>query len=132
MVRPARSYEEKVRPYLKDIRKWRDEDVSIVQVAKRLNVTQPFLNAKVKEYPELEQALKARPLTDEELKRKAENEAAYRTRYLSSTRSFIRRHSTFEEKQGFIDIILEQSSDKEIEKIKEQLLEFENKEKLGK
>lgn len=128
MARPAKSYEEKVKPHLKDIRKWRDQDVSIVEVAKRLNVTQPFLNAKVKEYPELEDALKARPLTEEELKRKTENEAAYRARYLSSTKSFIRRHATFEEKQDFIGLILEQSSDKELEKIKKQILEFENKE----
>lgn len=130
MARPAKSYEEKVKPYLKDIRKWRDQDVSIIQVAKRLDVTQPFLNAKAKEYPELEEALKARPLTDAELKRKAENEAAYRTRYLSSTKSFIRRHATFEEKQDFIALILAQSSDKEIEEIRKQVLEFEKRIKL--
>ncbi|GFO52405.1 MULTISPECIES: hypothetical protein [Lactococcus] len=128
MARPAKSYEEKVKPYLKDIREWRDQDVSIVQVAKRLNVTQPFLNAKAKEYPELEAALKARPLTEEELKRKEENEAAYRTRYLSSTKSFIRRHATFEEKQDFIALILEKSSEIEQEKIIKQILELRKKE----
>lgn len=129
MARPARSYEEKVKPYLKEIRKWRDQDVSIVQVAKRLNVTQPFLNTKVKEYPELEEALKARPLTEEELRKKAENEAAYRARYLSSTKSFIRRHATFEENQDFIALILEKSSKTEREKIIKQILSVEKRSK---
>ncbi len=129
MARPARAYEEKVKPYLKEIRKWRDQDVSIVQVAKRLNVTQPFLNTKVKEYPELEKALKARPLTEEELKRKSENESAYRARYLSSTKSFIRRHATFEEKQDFIALILEKSNKTEREKIIKQILSVEKRSK---
>ncbi len=129
MARPARAYEEKVKPYLKEIRKWRDQDVSIVQVAKRLNVTQPFLNTKVKEYPELEEALKARPLTEEELRKKAENEAAYRARYLSSTKSFIRRHATFEENQDFIALILEKSSKTEREKIIKQILSVEKRSK---
>ena len=129
MARPARSYEEKVKPYLKEIRKWRDQDVSIVQVAKRLNVTQPFLNTKVKEYPELEKALKARPLTEEELRKKAENEAAYRARYLSSTKSFIRRHATFEENQDFIALILEKSNKTEREKIIKQILSVEKRSK---
>lgn len=130
MVRPAKSYEEKVKPYLKDIREWRDQDVSVVQVAKRLGVTQPFLNYTAKDYPELEEALKPRPLTEEELQRKAENEASYRRRYLNSTKSFIRRQATFEEKQDIIAIILAQSSDKEIEKIRKQVLEAEKKEIL--
>lgn len=124
MARNAKSYEEKVKPYLNDIREWRDQDISVVQVAKRLNVTQPFLNYTAKEYPELKEALKPRPLTEDELKKKAENETSYRRRYLNSTKSFIRRHATFEEKQDFITLILEQSSDKEVEKIKKQILEF--------
>lgn len=125
MARPTKSYEEKVKPYLNEIRKWRDQDVSVVQVAKRLGVTQPFLNYTAKDYPELYEALKARPLTEEELKRKAENEASYRRRYLNSTKSFIRRQATFEEKQEFIALILEKSSAEEKEKLKQQLLEIE-------
>lgn len=113
MARTAKSYEDKVKPYLKDIRKWRDEDISVIQVAKRLGVTQPFLNYTAKEYPELEEALKPRPLSEEELKRKAENEASYRRRYLNSTKSFIRRHATFEEKENFIQLIFETSSKSE-------------------
>lgn len=128
MARTAKSYEEKVKPYLRDIRKWRDQGVSVVQVAKRLKVTQPFLNYTAKDYPELEKALKARPLTEDELKRKAENEASYRRRYLNSTKSFIRRQATFEEKQDFVALILEKSSKIEQEKIIKQILEFRNKE----
>ncbi|MGY0186847.1 hypothetical protein [Lactococcus petauri] len=124
MVRPAKSYEEKVKPYLKDIREWRDQDVSVVQVAKRLGVTQPFLNYTAKDYPELEEALKPRPLTEEELQRKAENEASYRRRYLNSTKSFIRRHATFEEKENFIKLILETSSKSEKQELLRRMNEI--------
>lgn len=124
MARSPKTYEEKVKPYLKDIREWRDQDVSIVQVAKRLNVTQPFLNYTAKEYPELESALKPRPLTEDELKRKAENEASYRRRYLNSTKSFIRRHATFEEKENFIQLILETSSKSEKQELLRRMNEI--------
>ncbi|EKF50786.1 hypothetical protein [Lactococcus garvieae] len=124
MARTAKLYEEKVKPYLRDIRKWRDQDVSVVQVAKRLKVTQPFLNYTAKEYPELEEALKPRPLTEDELKRKAENEASYRRRYLNSTKSFIRRHATFEEKENFIQLILETSSKSEKQELLRRMNEI--------
>lgn len=127
MARPAKSYEEKVKPHLKDIREWRDQDASVVQVAKRLGVTQQFLNYTAKDYPELDKALKPRPLTEDELKRKAEKEAFYRRRYLNSTKSFIRRHATFEEKQDFIALILEKSSKIEQEKIIKQILDIRSK-----
>lgn len=124
MARTAKSYEEKVKPFLRDIREWRDQDISIVQVAKRLNVTQPFLNYTAKEYPELEAALKPRPLTEDELKRKTENEASYRRRYFNSTKSFIRRHATFEEKENFIQLILETSSKSEKQELLRRMNEI--------
>lgn len=128
MARPARAYEEKVKPRLKEIRKWRNEDVSVLEVARRLGVTQTLLNAKAKVYPELAQALKTRPLTEEELKRKAENAHSNRRRTLGSARSFFRNHATLEEKQGVIDVIFEKATEEEKEKIIQYVLNFEKKE----
>ncbi|HAP15634.1 MAG TPA: hypothetical protein DCZ00_04120 [Lactococcus sp.] len=124
MVRPARAYDEKVKPYLKEIRHWRNQDMSIVKVAERLGVTQPFLNIKMKEYPELKEALQARSLTEDELRVKAEKEALYRRRYLNSTKSFIRRQASLEEKLDFIHLIFQNSSEEERKVILKKIKEF--------
>lgn len=117
-------YDTHVAPKLEEIKQWRAERLSIADIAKNLSVGLETLNRARLSHPELEEALKAPELTEDELFEKSRRERLNRDKYYNSTLSFIRRHATEEERFKIIQTSVNKLSGKEeLEKIKEYIVQ---------
>lgn len=115
-------YDTHIAPKLEEIKQWRAERLSIADIAKNLSVGLETLNRARLSHPELEEALKAPELTEDELFEKSRRERLNRDKYYNSTLSFIRRHATEEERFKIIQTSVNKVSGKEeLEKIKEYI-----------
>ncbi|ETD05740.1 MULTISPECIES: hypothetical protein [Lactococcus] len=117
-------YDTHIAPKLEEIKQWRAERLSIADIAKNLSVGLETLNRARLSHPELEEALKAPELTEDELFEKSRRERLNRDKYYNSTLSFIRRHATEEERFKIIQTSVNKVSGKEeLEKIKEYIVQ---------
>lgn len=117
-------YATHIAPKLEEIKQWRAERLSIADIAKNLSVGLETLNRARLSHPELEEALKAPELTEDELFEKSRRERLNRDKYYNSTLSFIRRHATEEERFKIIQTSVNKVSGKEeLEKIKEYIVQ---------
>lgn len=117
-------YDTHIAPKLEEIKQWREERLSIADIAKNLSVGLETLNRARLSHPELEEALKAPELTEDELFEKSRRERLNRDKYYNSTLSFIRRHATEEERFKIIQTSVNKVSGKEeLEKIKEYIVQ---------
>ncbi|MCR8688781.1 hypothetical protein NWP08_07530 [Lactococcus petauri] len=117
-------YDTHIAPKLEEIKQWRAERLSIANIAKNLSVGLETLNRARLSHPELEEALKAPELTEDELFEKSRRERLNRDKYYNSTLSFIRRHATEEERFKIIQTSVNKVSGKEeLEKIKEYIVQ---------
>lgn len=117
-------YDTHIAPKLEKIKQWRAERLSIADIAKNLSVGLETLNRARLSHPELEEALKAPELTEDELFEKSRRERLNRDKYYNSTLSFIRRHATEEERFKIIQTSVNKVSGKEeLEKIKEYIVQ---------
>lgn len=117
-------YDTHIAPKLEEIKQWRAERLSIADIAKNLSVGLETLNRARLSHPELEEALKAPELTEDELFEKSRRERLNRDKYYNSTLSFIRRHATEEERFKIIQTSVNKVSGKEeLEKIKEFIVQ---------
>lgn len=117
-------YDTHIAPKLEEIKQWRAERLSIADIAKNLSVGLETLNRARLSHPELEEALKAPELTEDELFEKSRRERLNRDKYYNSTLSFIRRHATEEERFKIIQTSVNKISGKEeLEKIKEYIVQ---------
>lgn len=117
-------YDTHIAPKLEEIKQWRAERLSIADIAKNLSVGLETLNRARLSQPELEEALKAPELTEDELFEKSRRERLNRDKYYNSTLSFIRRHATEEERFKIIQTSVNKVSGKEeLEKIKEYIVQ---------
>lgn len=117
-------YDTHIAPKLEEIKQWRVERLSIADIAKNLSVGLETLNRARLSHPELEEALKAPELTEDELFEKSRRERLNRDKYYNSTLSFIRRHATEEERFKIIQTSVNKVSGKEeLEKIKEYIVQ---------
>ncbi|MFK4898977.1 hypothetical protein VNN37_10205 (plasmid) [Lactococcus garvieae] len=117
-------YDTHIAPKLEEIKQWRAERLSIADIAKNLSVGLETLNRARLSHPELEEALKAPELTEDELFEKSRRERLNRDKYYNSTLSFIRRHATEEERFKIIQTSINKVSGKEeLEKIKEYIVQ---------
>lgn len=117
-------YDTHIAPKLEEIKQWRAERLSIADIAKNLSVGLETLNRARLSHPELEEALKAPELTEDELFEKSRKERLNRDKYYNSTLSFIRRHATVEERFKIIQTSVNKVSGKEeLEKIKEYIVQ---------
>lgn len=117
-------YDTHIAPKLEEIKQWRAERLSIADIAKNLSVGLETLNRARLSHPELEEALKAPELTEDELFEKSRKERLNRDKYYNSTLSFIRRHATEEERFKIIQTSVNKVSGKEeLEKIKEYIVQ---------
>lgn len=117
-------YDTHIAPKLEEIKQWRAERLSIADISKNLSVGLETLNRARLSHPELEEALKAPELTEDELFEKSRRERLNRDKYYNSTLSFIRRHATEEERFKIIQTSVNKVSGKEeLEKIKEYIVQ---------
>lgn len=117
-------YDTHIAPKLEEIKQWRAERLSIADIAKNLSVGLETLNRARLSHPELEEALKAPELTEDELFEKSRRERLNRDKYYNSTLSFIRRHATEEERFKIIQTSVNKVSGKEeLGKIKEYIVQ---------
>ncbi|WP_276421396.1 hypothetical protein [Lactococcus garvieae] len=117
-------YDTHIAPKLEEIKQWRAERLSIADIAKNLSVGLETLNRARLSHPELEEALKAPELTEDELFEKSRRERLNRDKYYNSTLSFIRRHATEDERFKIIQTSVNKVSGKEeLEKIKEYIVQ---------
>lgn len=105
-------YETHIAPRLQEIKSWRADRVSIPDIAKRLSVGLSTLN-KERYRIELEEALKAPELTEEEIQKQIRNAAINHEKYFNSTLSFIRRQANQSELIKIFEIAIEKIENQE-------------------
>lgn len=99
-------YETHIAPRLAEIKVWRAERHSIPEIAKRLSVGLSTLN-KERYHPELEEALKAPEMTEEEKRKQIKNAIINHEKYFNSTLSFVRRHANASERLRIVQTLIE-------------------------
>ena len=111
-------YETHIAPRLAEIKVWRAERHSIPEIAKRLSVGLSTLN-KERYHPELEEALKAPEMTEEEKRKQIKNAIINHEKYFNSTLSFVRRHANASERLRIVQTLIENvESTTELDEIK--------------
>lgn len=123
-------YDTHIAPKLEEIKQWRAERLSIADIAKNLSVGLETLNRARLSHPELEEALKAPELTEDELFEKSRRERLNREKYYNSTLSFIRRHATEEERFKIIQTAVQNMTNQEEIKTIREILDIKEKENL--
>lgn len=123
-------YDTHIAPKLEEIKQWRAEHLSIADIAKNLSVGRETLNRARLSHPELEEALKAPELTEDELFEKSRRERLNREKYYNSTLSFIRRHATEEERLKIIQTAVQKMTTQEEIKVIQEILDIKEKEIL--
>lgn len=123
-------YDTHIGPKLEEIKQWRAERLSIADIAKNLSVGLETLNRARLSHPELEEALKAPELTEDELFEKSRRERLNREKYYNSTLSFIRRHATEEERFKIIQTAVQNMTNQEEIKTIREILDIKEKENL--
>ncbi|CAM3025162.1 hypothetical protein GHI93_00310 [Lactococcus hircilactis] len=108
MAKPTK-YESHIAPRLSEIKVWREERLSIPDIAKRLSVGLSTLNQYRAYYPELEEALQLL-----ELPEISSNSRRNHEKWLASSLSFIKKHMTQTERQQVFKAILESIDDEEV------------------